>query len=399
MTDEEGLLNDLAGTTKIPKGWEPYAEEAGTIGSAIVRLPRPNATERDLLIQAGFPPEEWQIDGPINVRKWMRHDQEWLYYYRFSVKQGETPEAIEEHIQDLVKHIRRRRYPLSGNVRVGHDGWAFGASDWQIGKKEGAIGTPQTVDRVLEVIEKARRDIKDLRRVGFAMPEGLFLGTGDLLEGTCGFYPNQAFLVDRNRRDQNKITRELITHAIDELAPLFEVFHIKTVGGNHGENRNDGRKATDDGDNDDVGVFEAVKEAFDRGHSAGGGPGNLTWQIPGDELSIAFEVAGVKMGAAHGHTFGNGATAQQKAVNWWRGQDFGYQAVRGAQILWTSHFHHPSLVTYGNRSHVQSGAMDPGSKWFTDRSGEASPPSTTTFRIDPDDPLGFSHMRLLSPST
>ena len=27
---------------KVPAGWEPYAEEVGRIGSAIVRLPRPN---------------------------------------------------------------------------------------------------------------------------------------------------------------------------------------------------------------------------------------------------------------------------------------------------------------------------------------------------------------------
>lgn len=397
MTDED-MVSQIKqeSTIKPPKGWEPFTEEVGAIGNAIVKLPRPSATEHDLLVQAGFDPDGWRISGPVNTRKWMNYDGDWLYYYKFDTVQGEAPHVEQAHIDELTKLIRRRSFKRVP-VPPGFDGRVLVGSDWQIGKREGDIGTDETVRRVLDVIEQEKREIKDLRRAGYAMPTGVFVGTGDLLEGTCGFYPNQQFLIDRNRREQNRIVRELLTHIIDELAPLYEFFHIATVGGNHGENRNDGSKVADDGDNDDVGVFEAVKEAFDMASRYGAGPDNLTWQIPDDELSIAFDVAGVKIGAAHGHQFGIGATAQQKAVNWWRGQDFGFQVVRDSQILLTSHFHHPSEVTYGTRTHLQSGAMDPGSKWFTDRTGEAAPPSTLAFRVDPNDPLGFTHKRLLSP--
>lgn len=396
MTNEERLMGELEEAYgPIPKGWEPFAEEAGRIGSAIVRLPAPGATERDLLIQAGFDPNCWRIHGNINTRRWMRYDQEWLYYYKFDVEQGESPEVVEEHVEDLVKHIRRRRRAAKV-ITPGDDAWGIIGSDWQIGKRVGDRGTAWTVDGILEVVDLAKREIKDLRRNGYAISTGFFVGTGDLGEGTCGFYPNQQFLIDRNRRDQNKIIRELITHTIDELAPLFETFHVATVGGNHGENRNDGKKATDDGDNDDVAQFEAVREAFDRAEQYGG-LNNLIWTIPNEELSISLELGGVKNGFAHGHTFGVGSTAQQKAYNWWKNQDFGMQAVRGAQILTTSHFHHNSEVTYGFRTHLQSGAMDPGSEWFTNRTGEGSPRSTLTYRLSADEPLGFSHKRILAP--
>ena len=55
-----------------------------------MRLPRPNATEQDLLIAAGFDPDCWRIKGTFNTRRWMRYDQEWLYYYKFDVEQGES---------------------------------------------------------------------------------------------------------------------------------------------------------------------------------------------------------------------------------------------------------------------------------------------------------------------
>jgi predicted phosphodiesterase len=224
------------------------------------------------------------------------------------------------------------------------------------------------------------------------MPHGALAGLGDLFEGCAGFYPNQPFLIDRNRRDQGKITRELITHAIDELSPLFDVFTAATVGGNHGENRQDGKKVTDDADNDDVAAFEAVKEAFDRaGHT------EIDWVIPDDELSIALELGGVKLGLTHGHLFRRGSTVQAKAHEWWKGQAFGLQPVHDAQLLVSGHFHHFSAVTYGARTALQTPAMDPGSKWYRDSSGEDSPAGVLTMRIDETSTLGYDDLRILSP--
>jgi hypothetical protein len=394
------LSKDLKAATaaseKVQPGWEPYAEEAGRIGSAIVRLPRPTATEHDLLIGAGFDPDLWRIKGTINTRRWMRYDQEWLYYYKFDVEQGETAEALELNIEELTKHLRRRkRRSLSAEV-LGDTAYSYQASDWQIGKQLHEVGSAQTAERVADTIDQTVADIRALRKAGFMDDHGAFLALGDLGEGTCGFYPNQAFTVDLNRRDQNRLVRELITYGIDSLSPLFGKFTVATVAGNHGENRSLGGKVTtNEADNDDVAQFEAVREAFARA----GDPG-IEWIIPDDELAIQVELGGVRVGMTHGHVFqrGPGGTAQKKALEWWKNQDFGMQELRGSQVLLSAHFHHYSNVCYGRRSAIQMPPMDPGSKWFADVVGQDSPAGAVVMRFDSSKKLGYDHLRILDPS-
>lgn len=380
---------------KTPDGWAPFTEFTDKVGSAIVRLPTPKATARDLLITGGFNPDEWQISGSINTRRWMRYDQEWLYYYKFDVVAGESPEVVQEHVDELVKHIRsRKRTKTPRVVTEGSDGFVFAASDWQIGKAEGADGTPQTVQRVNKSIDMAGDRIQKLRRIGHIMPEFLFAGLGDLGEGTCGFYPGQQFLIDRNRREQGRINRELITSALNHLTPMFDRTIVAAVGGNHGENRSpDGRRITSDGDNDDCAYFDAIREAFDRSGS------DIDWRIMEDELSMSLHVGGVKLGLTHGHLFqgSSGSMAQKRAYEWWKGQDFGFHAVRDTRILLSAHFHHFSAISYGSRTHLQTPPMDPGSKWFRETRGEDSPPGTLTFRLDADVPLGWDDLMILQP--
>jgi predicted phosphodiesterase len=393
MTDD--LSKDLEAAyqkgDKIPADWRPYTEQVDQIGKAIVRLPRPNATEHDLLVSAGFDPEVWRIDGPINARKWMAYDGRWLHYFKFSVVQGESAQAREVHIDELTKLIRRRARPAKARAYSAKDAWAYVASDWQIGKAEGGQGTPETVDRVLQSVELAVAQVRDLRRIGRQMPTGAIIGLGDLVEGCTGFYPAQEFTTDATRRDQNRITRELLTHAIDNLSPLFDEFTIASVGGNHGENRRDGRAFTTPGDNDDLAVFEAVREAFTRGGE------EFAWIIPQEELSIGFELGGVPIGATHGHLFGNGATPAKKAHEWWIRQAFGEQAVQHARILLSGHLHHFMVVTYGGKTHIQVGAMDPGSAWFRQLRGEESPAGALTLRFDAEVPSGYDDLRILTP--
>jgi hypothetical protein len=195
------IADDVSQMTNqpIPKEWQPYAEENGITGTGAALLPRPWNTTTDLLVGAGFDPREWRIDGPINSRRWMRYDQTWLYYYKFNVVAGESPEDVKTHVDELEKVIRRRRRAPSIETG-GHDAWAYWASDWQIGKREGDNGTPQTVDRVLESFDLAEAQIKSLRRAGRKMPTGVLFGLGDIVEGCTGFYPGQTFMVDANRR-------------------------------------------------------------------------------------------------------------------------------------------------------------------------------------------------------
>jgi len=388
MTIEDDV-NRVAAAS-VPKGWEPYTEHTEQIGEAIVRLPRPNATEHDLLIGAGFNPDEWQIQGPVNTRKWMRYDGQWLYYYKFNVVAGEGPAARAEHVDELIARIRKRR-PRNLAQATAKDAWAFVAADWQLGKREGSVGTDQTAERVADTFDQAVHRVRSLRRLGRSMPHGAILGLGDIIEGCHGNYNTQTFTADRTRRDQCKLARELLSYGIDSLAPLFDRFTVATVAGNHGEHRNDGKQVTDDSDNDDVAVFEALREAYDRGGW------DLDWVIPYDELSVALTLGGVDVGITHGHKFGKGPTVQAKALEWFKGQDFGYREVRGCKILISGHFHHFLATQAGQRFLYQAPAMDPGSKHYTDRTGEHSSPGALTLRLDDGHPYGHGDLEILVP--
>jgi predicted phosphodiesterase len=395
MSDED-LKKDLEAAYRkgdtVPAAWKEYTEIHDQVGSAIVRLPNPKATEHDLLLGAGFDPDEWRITpGTIQFRKWQAYDGRWLNYFKFSVTAAESAAAVQAHVDDLVKHIRRRRVATRPTFTEG-DAFAVVASDWQIGKAEGGSGTDQTVDRILEAVDMTKQRIKDLRRIGRQMPTGALLGLGDLVEGCIGFYPAQQFNVDRTRREQGRITRELITHIIDEIHPLFETFVIATVAGNHGENRHDGKSFTNPGDNDDVAAFEAVREAFTRAGTEG-----LRWFIPDEELSMSIPLGGVHVGMTHGHMFRKGSTVQAKAHEWWKNQEFGLQPVSGSDILLSGHFHHFSAVTYGRRTAIQAPAMDPGSQWFRFGSGEETPAGLLTLRLDKWLPLNYGDLEILSP--
>lgn len=388
----EKLRQDHSNDNSLtPPGWQPYSEFTDQIGEAIVRLPSPNATERDLLVSAGFDPDSWRISGAINVRRWMRADQEWLYYYKFDVVAGESEEVIEEHIEDLVKKIRQRT-PVNKTRSTEDDAFLVFASDWQIGKAEGGFGTSDTIDRVTDCFDKAALRVKELRKTGRSIPHGVLVGMGDIVEGCLGNYSTQLFTTDKNRRDQNKIARELISYGIDTLSPLFEEFTIACVHGNHGEHRHEGKKITDDADNDDTACFETVKEAYDRAGQT------FNWYIPDDEMSTALTLGGVKIGLTHGHIFRKGSTPQQKAVEWFKSADFGFQPVRGSQILVSAHFHHLLVTEVGHRTLIQCPALDPGSKWYRDSTGEDAPPGMLTFRLSKDEVMGYSDLQVLRPA-
>jgi hypothetical protein len=381
---------------ELPKDWQPTVEVTGKTGKAVI--PRQtalegseDAKERQLLTEAGFDPKHYIIAGDIGYRKWMRYDQEWLHYYKFNVTRltSAGSELREMGIAELAKMIRKPKSlkpALSGN-----DAFVVVASDWQIGKGEGD-GTPGTIQRVSDGIDQAVHRVKELRRIGRMMPQGAFLGTGDLVEGTCGFYSNQPYLIDQNDRQQGVTTHALLEYGIEELSPLFDDFVLATSLDNHGQKRQDGKLVTDLGDNKTAEMYDYVRKAFDRDARYG----NLRWIIPNDETSVLLELGGVPVGLTHGDLFyGGGKLPQAKALEWWKGQDFGMQPLRGAQILMSGHFHHYSCILHGRRTHFQMPAQDPGSKWFKDSSGFDSPPGTFTVRLDSNLTYGWTDEAIL----
>lgn len=372
-----------------------YQEYEGPNGRAALHLPRADYTEEDLLRQAGFDPDSWYIKGHVNTRRWMRYDQEWLFYYKFDAEQGESHRSAMAHVEDLVQRIRKRspRQPkFTGYVHGGT--YVHLISDWQIGKREGNRGTPQTVARYKDCLAQAVETIVRLRKAGVVIDRLAIVSVGDLVEGCDGHYDMQTFSVDLDRRSQNRVVRELLTETILTLAPMFSEIMIAGIGGNHGEHRKKGKAFTTFADNDDVACIEAVKEAFDLA-----GWDHLEWVIPDEDLSICVDLGGVKVGLVHGHQFKGGVNALKKAEEWWRASDFGLQAVREAQILLSGHFHHFCAVNIAHgRTWIQGPTIDPGSKWYTDTSGVTAIPGVLNMVVTLDSPVGYDHLRVLHPA-
>ena len=78
----------------------------------------------------------------------------------------------------------------------------------------------------------------------------------------------------------------------------------------------------------------------------------------------------------HGHLFKKG-----KAVEWWAKQAHGQQPVGDARILFTGHFHHLIVEGEGAKTHFQCPALEGGSEWFTNRSGQAAHHGMLTVRV------------------
>jgi hypothetical protein len=235
----------------------------------------------------------------------------------------------------------------------------------QIGKGEGG-GTLASCTRITEALGASVTRVKELKRTA-NIASIWIVGLGDLAEQCIGHYPSQQFTVDRTRREQLQIVRELITLAIDLHVDLAPVVNVGAVPGNHGENRANGKSITTVTDNDDLAVFDQVSEALAKNPDR---YGHVAFHIA-DDLVLVCDVEGVCVAWTHMHQ-GNGS-GERNIQKWWEGQVMGNRPVARAQILNTAHYHHFLCSEATGRTVIQMPAMDGGSGWWTDKTGQNSP--------------------------
>jgi hypothetical protein len=216
-----------------------------------------------------------------------------------------------------------------------------------------------------------------LRAIGRPLGTLYIAGMGDLIEQCSGNYTIQTFTVELNHRDQMKVTVRLLLEAVQRWSRMFDRVVVTAVGGNHGEHRQNGKKFTDDADNDDVAVFETLALVLDQNPET---YGHVSFVLPTEELSVSLDVSGTIVAFTHGHLSGGG-NPQQKQWNWWKGQMAGQLPAGDAEVLVTAHYHHFSVIDHGPRVHLQCPAMDCGSKWYRDKTGAESRKGTLTFTV------------------
>jgi hypothetical protein len=392
----EASFADRRATPKHPDGWTPGVEWDGKVGRITSRpIAEANPDWTHLLETWGFDPAIFEVIEPVQVRTWDaaigNGEVRTMWYHRAGIRQRRTAGPdVAELIAEISKHKPRPR-PHDGNgastapdTRTHHSAFIYVMSDPQIGKK----GTQATIERVLASYDAAALRIKELRRIGRVFDRMYFLTLGDLVEGCKDHYAMQTFEVEFDKRAQVRTARRLVVKGIETLAPLFPEVVLAGVGGNHGENRYDGKAYTTFADNADVEVIETAAEVL----AAAPAYQHVRSVIPDDQLTVTLDIGGTIVALAHGHQARKGPTPQAKVKEWWKGQAFGMRPAGDATVLLTGHSHHLSIVQDGPRTHIQAPTTDSGSQWWEETAGVPSIPGALTLTIGPN---GWDDLKLL----
>ena len=333
----------------------------------------------ELLESCGLDPDTNEISGEVYFNKWQAHDGTWRYQYKFKFVPKPVVIDDEDH-RALLRKISRHKYSKP-EARTPHTRFVC-LADWQAGKGQGG-GTPALAERLAALSDAVEGLLREEK------PERLYVvGMGDMVEGCQGHYSMQTFEVDMDRRQQVRFVRRYLTELLQRWSRYAPEVVVTCVPGNHGENRLAGRAFTSFGDNDDVAVFEQVAEIF----SFNDAYGHLRFIIPEQDMEVVVNVDEHILAFVHGHQFGGGTTISAKAINWWKGQMAGRLPVGDADILVSGHYHHFQQVNQSGRTWMQCPALDGGSKWFTDKTGQHDPPGTLTFTIGQS---GLDNVRLI----
>ena len=66
-------------------------------------------------------------------------------------------------------------------------------------------------------IVKAKREIKNLKKIGQVVDEIYIIGLGDLIECTFGFFDHQNFNISLTRTEQEHLARKMVLEVLDGL--------------------------------------------------------------------------------------------------------------------------------------------------------------------------------------
>ena len=329
---------------------------------------------RLLLESWGFDPAEFRIeDDRIEFRTWTQPSGGQAFYYKGRVVRRRRPDDLSDLVSEIRKHRTTKQPPPDGDHT-----YVVALSDWQLGKADGD-GTRGTVARVLAAIDAVAGDVKHARK-RYNLGRLVVAGLGDLIENCDGQYAMQTFATELDRREQVNVARRLLVKAFQTWAPLFASVDVVCVPGNHGENRRAGKSYTTFGDNDDVAVFDQLRDVLAENERYG----HVRFGIPDKDLSATLQVGDVVVGFAHGHQAkGSGPMAHVKVWQWWKNQAHGRTPIGDADVIVTGHFHHFVHLNQGARTFIQAPALDGGSEWFEASYGYSTEAGTLTVVVGP----------------
>jgi hypothetical protein len=374
------------GRYAAPRGWEPgirYNPATGIPDEITTDTVVAAATEEDWLatvramgivlpdgytvqlLSASYDPAAWHRDdegGDAITRP--------IWRYKFTVvPQAEAMRNADDIVSMIAGHKTAKRPAPSPDG----SGLAYAVvyGDMQIGKRDDAGGTDETIARMLAKTDAAVARLKELRKAGRVIDAIYIPVLGDCIEGFSSQNGRLAFRQDLAPTEQVRVYRHLLMHIVKAFAPLASRVIVPVVPGNHDDSqRNIATYHNDDWATDGA---SAVAEALLMAPDA---YGHCSFTFPQhDRSTVTLDIAGTVVGLAHGHQTKGGAE------KWWANMAHGCQPVGEATLLITAHFHHLKVVQSGLKTWIQIPALDNGSRWWTEKTGNEAPAGLVTMTI------------------
>ena len=237
--------------TNTPEAWRPRME-IDESGGFVVSKPRPAGEipdAADILKEFDLDPNSWEI---VSLRKsrWQNH---------------------------------------AGD---------FAVSDQQIGKKTPAGGTPEFVERIVQITDDSIQRLKELRKIGRNIGTVVIPLLGDHVEGNTsqkGKLQSQ-YASDLGMTEQTRVARRILMEQIKAFAPLVDRIIVPVVNGNHDEVTRD--VAVDPADGWNVEIASSVQDACAENPNLS--HVEFRFPAPGNQ-TLSVNINGTMLGLFHGH--------------------------------------------------------------------------------------------------
>ena len=321
------------------------------------------------------------------VRLWNMHGQEHRHL-TFKII-DRAAQATPADLQALLALARgnERRKPIKATERALTQTRIIGLTDEQLGKVDRHGGTESFFER-LGVLLYLLDD--ELKRE--PAEDAVVLLGGDMIEGfeNTG---SQSFTNDTSHPAQLTIAHGYLVEAITRISSRFTRVRVLAVPSNHGAWRKGKDNLGKPGDDYGLAVVSMVATALHMDERWR----HVEFIFPDEwEVSCAVQVRDDVLALTHGH-IGN-TFSPEGFKKWFLGQVAGDSTIAQATILCSGHYNHRRVWPIGNlgnreRIHIQMPAMDGGSSWFTNATGEWSHPGIWTAIIR--DGYGLDHERVL----
>ena len=370
-----------------PPDWQPgitWDGTKGTLTTGALDGPPDPAIWAELIADWGLDPDLTEIvPGSVQVRGWDGNlgngEVRRFKYYKATLRPKTTTGLDTVGLDELHKAIRKDKPKKT--ARTGDNTLVVALSDWQVGNRDGG-GVQAQLEAIAALPDLLSDHVKHISR---RHPVGhiVIAGMGDLGENCTGFYSNQPWLTELDRREQTRVVRRGITDIVRAVAPHAEQLTVTAVGGNHGENRQAGKQVTGPGDNDDVAVFEQIAEILAENPDT---YGHVAFRLPTDRLAVSINCSGRIVAFTHGHIPKPRPVAAETFWQWWKDQSHGryYPGVADAEILVGGHFHHLEVRQQLGRTVLVCPSLTPVGDWWGNATGQVTAPGTLTFLVHPE---------------